>query len=218
MIDEGISVPVPPPNHLPPGLWKRLRPRPKPLQERILRYLNEGRKASINAVSEDLEVSRFSTRRSLAAMESGGFVKDQMELFAASIVPKIKSHSFTITNAGQGELRYLKSIEQAITPSPLGYRILLFLMHGHPATIGQIAKATSSLEGHVRRVMKSLHNARLVDCLYSKTRTSFGHDMITHLYKISESGREVLDAGPAAHLRMVRRPVRDMKRVSTSVL
>ena len=78
------------------------------------------------------------------------------------------------------------------------------LLHGNPVTIGPIAKMLAEESGHVRRVMKSIHNAGLVDCLISKTRTSFGWDTITHLWKITERGRQVLDAGPEEYLRVVR--------------
>jgi len=71
-------------------------------------------------------------------------------------------------------------------------------------TVGWIAKLLGKDRGHVGRVMKSLHRVGLVDCLYSKTHTSFGQDMITHLHRIAKLGRQVLDAGPDAYLRTVR--------------
>jgi len=71
-------------------------------------------------------------------------------------------------------------------------------------TIGQIAKMTGKQPGHVRRVMKSLQNKGLVDCLYSKTRTSFGQDVITHLYRITELGRKMLEAGPDRYVMIIR--------------
>lgn len=199
-------MPVPPPLPFPDRFFKLPRVRPRPLQKRILQYLNEGRNSSVNAVSEDLGVSRFSARRALTTMRSRGLVNDQPGFFANCVVPGIRAHGLSITNSGRRELKFLQSIPDNSDSSPLGYRILLCLMHGNPMTIGPIAKATSSLEGHVRRVMKSLQNKGLVECLYSQRRTSLGDDLITHLYRTTDLGRKVLDAGPAAYLRTVRRP------------
>jgi len=197
-------VPVPPPTELPPGLWKRLRPRPKRLQKRILQYLNEGRKASINAVSEDLGVHRFSARRCLKKMEGKGQVTDQPELFAPSVVPGILAHGFSITDEGRRELEFQQSIKETIDPYPLGYRILLFMSHGGLMTIGQIAKMTDKQPGHVRRIMKSLQNKGLVDHLVSGTRTAFGWDTITNLYRITDVGSQMLGAGPEAYLQIIK--------------
>lgn len=188
-------MPVPPPTHLPPGLWKRLRPRPKPLQRRILQYLSEGRKASINAVSEDLGVSRFSARRCLSTMKSRGLVTDQLELFASSVVPRMVAHGFSVTDKGRRELELLRSITEPAEPYPLGYRILLCLSHEGLMTAGQIAKMVDKDRGHVKRVVQSLQNKGLVKCLYGKTRTSFRNPGFSHTFNskgnaaISSSGR-----------------------------
>jgi hypothetical protein len=137
-------------------------------------------------------------------MKRDEFVKDQWALFAPDVVPGIKAHTFHMTDLGGRELRFLQSAANSTDPHPLGWRILLFMSHGAPVTIGPIAKATGKPNGQVRRVMKSLHNKGLMDCLISKTRTSFGWDAITHLWKITECGRQVLDADPEAYLRIVR--------------
>jgi len=166
--------------------------------------LNEGRKASINAVSKDLGVSRFSARRSLTTMKDKGLVKDQPAMFASGVVPGIVAHGFLITDKGRSELGLLQSFKEHAEPYPLGYRILVYMSHGVIMTVGQIAKMLGKDRGHVGRVIKSLHRAGLIDCLYSKTRTSFGQDMITHLYRITDLGRQVLNAGPEAYLRLAR--------------
>jgi hypothetical protein len=148
-------------------------------------------------------------------MENKGLVTDQPELFAENVVPGIRAHGFSITDPGRRELKLLESIKETAEPYPLGYRILLFMSHGNVMTIGPIAKMTRAPNGQVRRVMKSLHNKGLVECLYSKTRTSFGHDLITHLYRITDLGRKVLEAGPEVYLRTVRTPKQRMNRSST---
>jgi DNA-binding PadR family transcriptional regulator len=116
----------------------------------------------------------------------------------------IRAHTFSITNRGKEELKFLQSVSEDRDTYPLGYCILLFLPDGYPVTVGWIAKLLGKDRGHVGRVMKSLHRAGLVDCLYSKTRTSFGRDMITHLYRITELGLEALEVGPDIYLRNVR--------------
>jgi len=151
-------------------------------------------------------------------MKRDGFVKDEWVSFAASVVPGIKAHMWSITNQGRGELKFLQSTVQESESHPLGYRILLFMSHGGLMTIGQIAKIIGKDRGHVKRVVQSLQNKGLVDCQYNKTRTSYGHDMIMHLYKISDPGRQVLDAGPEGYLRMIRGAMQRTKRFPTSVV
>ncbi len=137
-------------------------------------------------------------------MKIRGFVADQWALFAPSVVPGIKAHMWTITSKGRGELKLLQSVTEERELYPLGYRILLFMSHGGLMTIGQISKIVQKDRGHVKRVVESLQNKGLVDCQYNKTRTSFGQDMITHLYRLNDLGRQVLDADPEAYLRVAR--------------
>lgn len=198
-------MPVPPTLGPPRLLFKRSVIRPRPLQKQILRHLNEGRKASIHAVSEDLGVHRFSARRCLKYMKSKGLVTDRLELFASGVVPGIRAHGFSITDPGRRELELLQSIKEPAEPYPLGYRILLFMSHGGLMTISPLTKMTGKPSGHVRTVMKSLQNKELVDCLRSSTWTASSWPAITHLYRITELGREMLDAGPEAYLREIRR-------------
>jgi DNA-binding PadR family transcriptional regulator len=141
-------------------------------------------------------------------MKRRGFVKDQWVWFAPNVVPGIKAHTWAITNQGRKEFELLQSIREPAESHPLGYRILLFMSHGGLMTIGQVVKTVGKDRGHVKRVMQSLQNKGFVDCLRSKTRTSLGHDMITHLYRINDLGRQVLDADPEAYLREVRRSSR----------
>jgi len=195
---------VPPPSHLPPGLWKRLRPRPRPLQKRILEYLSRGGRPSINAIAADLDVWRFSIQRSLQTMKRDGFVEDQCVYAAPGVVPGIKAHTFHITDLGWRELKFLQLLGEPPKTYPLGYCILMCLKDACPATAGQIAKMLSKDRGEVRRTMKSLQSRALVDCLIGRTRTTFGWDTFTNLYRITELGRKVLDAGPDAYLRTVR--------------
>ena len=197
-------MPVPPPPPSATRFFKLPMIRPKPLQKRILEYLSQGGQPSINSIATDLGVWRFSARRSLRLMKRSGSVEDQWIWFAPSVVPGIKAHTFHMTDLGGRELRFLQSTTSLTEPIPLGWRILLCLLHGNPVTIGPIAKMLAEESGHARRVMKTLQNKGLVDCLYSKTRTSFGWDAITHLWKITECGRQVLDADPEAYLRIVR--------------
>lgn len=142
------------------------------------------------------------------AMKSKGLVRDQPEFFAPSVVPRIVAHGFTITDSGRKEVELLQSTANPVDPIPLGWRIPLYLSHGNPLTIGSIAKMSGAPNGQVRRVMKSLQNNGLVDCLVSRTRTTFGWDAITHLWGITELGRQVLDVGPETYLRIVRKPKR----------
>jgi len=127
-------------------------------------------------------------------------------------VPGIRAHSFHITDRGRRELEIMQSTSSVTEQIPLGWRILLCMSHGVPVAIGPAAKMTGKPSGQVRRVMKSLHKKGLVDRLYHKTRTSFGHDIITHLYRIAKLGRQVLDAGPDAYLRTVIRRVQAHRR------
>lgn len=197
-------MPVPPPATFPDRFFKLPRIRQKPLQRRILQYLNEGRKASVNVVSEDLGVHRFSARRCLSTMNSRGLVTDQLELFASSVVPRMVAHGFSVTDKGKRELELLRSITEPAEPYPLGYRILLCLSHGGLMTAGQIAKMVDKDSGHVRRVMKSLQNKGLVDCLVSSTRTASGYDAITHLWKTTALGVKVLNYCPSAYAQAMR--------------
>jgi len=215
MFDEGISVAVPPPPFLPKAFFKLPRVRPRPLQRRILGYLSQGGSPSINAIATSLRVWRSSVQRSLKAMKREGSVKDQWVWFASNPLPKIKAHTFHITDWGRRELKFLQSTANPTEPIPLGWRILLLISHGNLVTIGPIAKITGKPQGHIRRVMKSLQNKGLVDCLYSKMRISFGQDLITHLHRITDLGRKVLEAGPEAYLRTVRSPRQSMRRSSS---
>ncbi len=201
---EGISVAVPPPPPSATRFFKQSTIRPRPLQKRILEYLSQGGRPSINAISTDLDVWRFSVQRPLQTMKRDGFVKDQWIRFAPTVAPKLKAHIFSITSEGRKQVKTMQSNENSIEQYPLGHRILLYISHGGLMTIGPIAKITGKPKGQVRRVMESLHNKGLVNCLISKTQTSFGWDTITHLWKITERGRQVLDADPEAYLRIVR--------------
>jgi len=137
-------------------------------------------------------------------LKSRALVEDQWVYAAPGVVPGILAHGFSITDQGRRELRLLQSIPDECKPYPLGYRILLFMSHGNVMTTGQIAKMVDKDRGEVKRTMKSLQNKGLVDYLYSKTRTSFSHDMITHLWRISQLGRRVLDAGVERYFRIIR--------------
>jgi hypothetical protein len=138
-------------------------------------------------------------------MKRCGLVKDEWGFFAPAVVPGIKAHMWSITNQGRGELEFLQSISQEHEPYPLGHRILLFMSHGALMTIGQIAKIMGKDRGHVKRVMKSLQNKGLGECLIGSTRTSFGWDATWHLYRIADLGRQVLDAGPDSYPEIIRR-------------
>jgi hypothetical protein len=52
-------------------------------------------------------------------------------------------------------------------------------------------------------VVQSLQNKGVVECLISSTCTASGWDATTHLYRIADFGRKVLDASPTAYLRTV---------------
>jgi len=86
----------------------------------------------------------------------------------------------------------------------------VLISHGNLVTIGPLAKIVDKAPGHVRRVMKSLQNRGLVDCLISRTHNTFGDFMTTHLYRITELGRQVLKTGPTIYLRQIRSHVTDM--------
>ena len=105
-------MPVPPPPSFPDQFFKLPKLSQKPLQKRILQYLNEGRRASINAVSEDPGVHRFSARRCLKDMKRKGFVTDQLELLASGVVSGRPAHGFSITDPGRRELELLQSIKE----------------------------------------------------------------------------------------------------------
>jgi len=137
-------------------------------------------------------------------MKREGSVIDQRVWFASNPPPRIKAHTFHITDRGRRELEFLQSTSSVTEQIPLGWRIPLLISHGNLVTIGPLAKMLNKDRGHVRRVMKNLQNKGLVDCLYSETRRSFGPDLITHLYRITELGRKVSDAGPDAYLRIIR--------------
>ena len=203
----------PPPLLFPDGFLKLPKIRPRPLQKRILQYLHEGGRPSTSAISTDLDVWRFSAQRCLRIMKNHGLVEDQWAWFAPSVVPGIKTHTWAITNQGRKELDHLQSIKEPAELHPLGYRILLFMSHGNLMTIGPIAKMTGARNGQVRRVIESLQNKGLVVCLHSRTRTSFGHDVITHLWRITKLGQEMLDRGPTTYLRTVRSQERCPMRV-----
>jgi len=140
----------------------------------------------------------------LQVLKNHGQVEDQWVYAAPGVVPRIKAHTFHITDTGRRELKLLQSIRQEAEPYPVGYRILLFMSHGGLMTIGQIAKMCRKHPGHIRRVTKSLQNKRLVDCLYRQTRSSFGHGMITHRYRITDLGRQILKTGVASYIRVIR--------------
>jgi DNA-binding Lrp family transcriptional regulator len=215
IIRERISVAEPPPPTIPDHLPRVRMFRPRPLQSRILQYLSQGGEPSVNAISTSLGVWRSSVQRSLKTMKREALVKDRWIRFAPEVVPKLIAHVFSITDQGGKRLTLMQSTEMPKEPYPLGYSILLYLSHGKPVTIGWLSKMCHKDAGHVRRVMKSLQNKGLVECLYSKTRTSFGHDMITHLYRITESGRKVLDAGPCMYAKIIRFPTRRVQVGST---
>jgi predicted ArsR family transcriptional regulator len=197
-----VAEPPPPPSAT--RSFKRSTIRPRPLQKRILEYLSQGGRPSINAISTDLDVWRFSVQRSLQMMKRDGVVKDQWDLFAPNVVPGIKAHMWTITNQGRGELKFLQSTVQESESHPLGYRILLYMSHGALMTTGQIAKMCDKDKGHVKRVMTSLVNRGLVRHLFSAARTKSYHDLIINLWQIAELGREVSEAGPHNYQRLIR--------------
>jgi len=201
---RGISVAMPPSPLFADRFFRLPMSRRRPLQRLILEYLKRGGRPSVNAISTHLGVWRSSVQRSLKAMKREGSVKDQWVWFAPGFVPGIKAHTFHITDRGRRELKILASTAELSEPYPLGYRILLFLPDGYPVTVGWIAKLLNKDSGHIRRVMKSLRNKGLVDCLCSKTRTSFGHSTITYLYGINDLGRQVLDAGPDPYPKIIR--------------
>jgi len=201
---NGISVAEPPPPPFPDLFLKARMSRPKPLQKRILEYLCQGAWPSINAISTDLDLWRFSVQRSLQTMKRDGFVEDQWVYAAPSVLPGIKAHTFHITDRGRRGLKFLQLLGEPPKTYPLGYCILMCLKDAYPATAGQIAKMLSKDRGEVKRTMKSLQNKGLVDCMYSSTRTTFGWPAITHLYRITDLGRHVLGAGPANYLDAVR--------------
>jgi DNA-binding MarR family transcriptional regulator len=147
-------------------------------------------------------------------MKRDGFVKDQWIRFAPNVVLEIKAHTFHITDQGRRELKLLQSKPDSTELIPLGWRILLFLSHGNLMTIGPLAKILGKERGHVKRVMESLHNKGLVSRHISLTRTSLDGHATTHLRKITDLGRQVLDAGPEAYLRMIRRSRRRRGRPS----
>jgi len=196
-------VAEPPPPPFLDRFFKLPTAKSRPLQRRILEYLSRGGRPSINAISRDLDVWRFSAQRCLQALKNHGLVEDQWVYVAPDVVPGIKAHTFHITDRGRRELKFMQCIGQAIEPIPLGWRILLHMSHGALMTIGQIAKMVDKDRGEVRRTVKSLHNAGMVDCLWNRTRASLGQDMITHLYRITEFGRQVLDAGQAAYMQII---------------
>jgi DNA-binding MarR family transcriptional regulator len=154
---------------------------PKPVQRQILQYLSDLSEASVSAISTSTGIKRSSIQRSLRAMKGRGLTGDRWMDYAPAVVPGIKAHMWSITNQGRGELKLLQFVTEEHEPYPLGYRILLFMSHGGLMTIGQIAKIVRKDRGHVKRVVQSLQNKGLVECLYGKTRTSFGPDMIMHL-------------------------------------
>ena len=194
----------PPPPLLPNEPFKPPLIGLKPLQRQILQYLGQGGTPSINAISTDLDIWRYSAQRSLKLMKSRRLVEDEWVYAAPTVVPRIKAHTFHITDRGRKELKLLQSLGEPLKAYPVEYCILMCLRHGDLVTIDPIAKMLDKDRGHVGRVIKSLHRAGLVDCLYSKTRASFGQDMITHRYRIADLGRRVLEAGPNAYLRKIR--------------
>jgi len=137
-------------------------------------------------------------------MKSRGLVEDEWVWFMSGFLPDVKAHTFHITDRGMKELKLLQSLGEPPKTYPLGYCILMCLKDSYPATAGQLAKMLGKDRGEVKRTMKSVQNKAPVDCLYRKTRTSFGQDIITHLYRITDLGGQVLEAGPNAYLRMVR--------------
>ncbi len=202
-----MAVMPPPPSAM--RFFKRSTIRPRPLQKRILEYLREGGRPSINAISVDLDVWRFSVQRSLKIMKRDGFVKDQWIRFAPTVVPSLKAHVFSITERGRKQLPSLQSTTATVEAHPLGYRILLYISHGQPMTTGQIAKIVGKPRGHVKRVISSLSNLGLVKHLFvsATTRSSFG--TVVSLWQITGLGRQNLDAGPDAYLRILKR--RDLR-------
>jgi len=208
--DRGISVAEPPPPPFADRFLKLPKVRQKPLQKRILEYLSLGGRPSIKAISTSLGVWRSSVQRSLKVMKREGSVKDQWVYAAPGVVPAIKAHTFHITDRGRRELKILTSTTELSEPYPLGWRILVLISHGNLVTIGPLAKIVDKDPGHVRRVMKSLQNRGLVDCLISRTHNTFDDFMTTHLYRITELGRQVLKTGPTTYLRQIRSHVTDM--------
>jgi DNA-binding MarR family transcriptional regulator len=201
-----VAVPAPPPSAT--RLFKRSKIRPRPLQRRILEYLSQGGRPSINAISTDLDVWRFSVQRCLRVMKNHGLVEDQWAWFAPNVVPGIKAHMWSITNQGRGELKFLQSTVQESESHPLGYRILLYMSHGGLMTTGQIAKMCSKDKGHVKRVLTSLENSGLVRRCPVSVRTRLGYEAITNLWQITPLGREVLDLSSDAYLRSTRSRMR----------
>jgi DNA-binding MarR family transcriptional regulator len=137
-------------------------------------------------------------------MRSNELVEDQWVYTAPGVVPEIKAHTFHITDTGRRELKFLQLLGEPSRTYPLGYCILMCLRDANLVTIGPIAKMLNKDRGEVKRAMKSLQNKGLVRCLMSRTRTTLGYDAITHLYRITELGREVLDAGPTRYLEALR--------------
>jgi len=204
-----VAVPLPP--TFPDQFLKLPRVRPKPLQKRILEYLSQGGTPSINAISTDLDVWRSSVQRSLQTMKRDGFVEDQWVYAAPGVVPGIKAHTFHITNAGRKELKFLQSLGEPPKTYPLGYCILMCLKDAYPATAGQVAKLCDKDRGHVRRVLTGLENHGLVRRYVTSTRTRWNSETITNLWEITKVGEGVLDAGPVACVRAIRR--RDRSRL-----
>lgn len=192
---------VPPPLPSATRFFKRSATRPRPLQERILQYLHEGSRPSINAISTDLDVWRFSVQRSLQLMKQKGSVKDQWIRFAPTIAPKLKAHVFSITSEGRKQLETMQSNENSKEPYPLGHRILLYISHGHPMTTGQIAKIVGKPKGHVKRVISSLSNRGLVKHLFVSATTRSGFGTVISLWQITSLGRDVLYRGPTSYMK-----------------
>ncbi len=209
---EGISVAEPPPPPSATKFFKRSTIRPRPLQERILEYLSQGGEPSINAIASHLKVWRFSVQRSLKTMKREGSVEDNWIMFAPTVVPKLKAHVFSITERGRKQLPSLQSTATTVEAHPLGYRVLLYISHGHPMTTGQIAKICAKDKGHVKRVMTSLTDRGLVRHLFHSTRTRSSNDVVINLWQITGLGREALDAGPEGYLRILKR--RDLRATS----
>jgi len=144
-------------------------------------------------------------------MKREGLVIDQWVWFASNPLPRIKAHTFHITDRGRRELEFLQSLGEPPKTCPLGYCILKCLKDAYPATAGQIAKMCDKDRGHVRRVLTGLENHGLVRRYATCTRTRWNSETITNLWEIAKVGEAVLDAGPVASVRAIRR--RDRSRL-----
>jgi len=158
-----ITTAVPPRPHeigllLKAELFKR-----RPLQAKVMRYLSQNRRSSINGLACDLGRDRGSIQRCLKVLKGNELVQDEWSYFSSLSTPRTLAHYFTLTGEGKSTAGFLASAPEQAVEVPLGFRILRFFSSFKFFTVYMVSKLLGKPQGHVRRVMLTLARHCLAD-------------------------------------------------------